>query len=120
MKVCKTCGSKNIKWGFCQDCKSVNITDITVKKISHSKQWFIDKIGQIIAFGETFKKCQKEYVDIWDGKQDGKQVEHREMHADYLYDCQGCLDIEYFDKPIRQNNFNQKALKELINKIKES
>ncbi len=32
MKVCRTCGSKNIKWDYCQDCKSVDITDVTIKQ----------------------------------------------------------------------------------------
>jgi hypothetical protein len=74
----------------------------------HTLQWFIDRIGK-----RTYrqpsktcdcKECQRGYVDIWDGNDmvTGDITCRRDFHAQYIYDCQNELGIEYFDKPIKE------------------
>ena len=72
--------------------------------MKHRLQWFIDRIGKRIyrkpIMSCDCNVCQKDYVDIWDGKPtNSKQVEcRRGFHARYLYLCQNELGIEYYDK----------------------
>ena len=72
----------------------------------HRLKWFIDRIGKTIYRGEVpckCKHCKKKSVKIWDGiEENGKRSVRRDFHAQYLVSCQDCLDIEYFDKPVKE------------------
>jgi len=64
------------------------------------RQWFVDRIGKRVYRKPLTCKCnscQKCYVDIWDGKQNGEQNCSREQHADYLFLCHNEMGIKYFD-----------------------
>ncbi len=77
----------------------------------HTLQWFINRIGKRIYRNPLpckCKECQRNYVDIVDMS---KHNCRREFHAQYVYDSQNCLQIEYFnsEKELNQVLFEDKV-----------
>jgi len=63
----------------------------------HTLKWFINRIGKRIYRRPqscSCKECQSNYVDITDMSKHGCR---KKFHAQYIYDCQNCLQIEYFN-----------------------
>jgi len=63
----------------------------------HNLKWFTNRIGKRIyrrPLSCKCKECQRNYVDIADMTKHGTR---REFHAQYIYDSQNCLRIEYFN-----------------------
>lgn len=71
------------------------------KYYQHTRRWFVNRIGKRIyrkPLSCSCSGCQKGYVDIWDGRKDGKQEHHKEFHADYIFLCHNEMGIKYYDK----------------------
>jgi hypothetical protein len=68
-------------------------------RIRHNLQWFLDRVGKRIYRKKLkcpCKECQKTYLDIASDINGLGRT-----HANYLYDCQNELGIEYFDEPVK-------------------
>lgn len=72
--------------------------------IVHTRQWFRNRIGKTI-YREKLRcpcaVCQNMAVHIHDYTGDKTVRGNKYFHADYVFDAQHDLRIEYFDKPIK-------------------
>ena len=63
----------------------------------HSKQWFIDRIGQRVYRTDASCSCEvcKKIGEVG-------LIISDDLHAQYLYDCQNELNLYYFDEPLNK------------------